>query len=349
MIQLRCPALQSILFDGFRSECPPDVFINFMQNCRWLRSIKISQNMSRTGARCILPFLATRDIEQTCRICEGLEELVICDLALVRSKELQSSALRYSDWGRADHFLRFVQQCTSLKKLMLGSTADLLVSEEVFAYLAGLHSISVIMIYRLLDQAFIRSVLQLMSGRPLFHGVRDVTLCVEAQAFALLAPSLVSITRLSLRIDDPNNEICGLVGQLPCLTQLILKFVATKEFSRNELTSLVKLQGLHDLRLEPSQDIRDSHLAVPWMRDSDFENWICSFPHLKVLCLDWSLGDTLLTAKATAGLAHKCPDLISIAVIWHHDLDVWMASPPLFRNLKSISFKCTSLSSNINE
>lgn len=93
MIQLRCPALQFILFDGFRSECSPDAFINFMQNCRRLRSIKISQNMSNTGARCILPFLATRDIEQTCRVCESLEELVICDLTLVRSKEWRSSAL----------------------------------------------------------------------------------------------------------------------------------------------------------------------------------------------------------------------------------------------------------------
>lgn len=127
---------------------------------------------------------------------------------------------------------------------MLGSTAALLVSEDVFAYLAGLRSISIIMIYRLLDQAFIHSVLQLMLGRPLFHGVRDMSLCVEAQTFALLAPSLVSITRLSLRIDDSNNEICGLVGQLPCLTQLILKFLATKELSPNELASLAELQGL---------------------------------------------------------------------------------------------------------
>lgn len=45
LIQLRCPGLQSISLDGFRSDCPPDALIGFMQNCRHLRSIKISHNM----------------------------------------------------------------------------------------------------------------------------------------------------------------------------------------------------------------------------------------------------------------------------------------------------------------
>ncbi|KAG9594515.1 hypothetical protein KCU77_g4142, partial [Aureobasidium melanogenum] len=304
--------------------------------------------MLKASANSILPILATRDFDEIRWIAETLKELMTCDLAQVRPTELQVSAFKHPSWGRSDHFLRFVQHCTSLKILVLGYTANLLVSEEVFSYLAGLRSISMIKIYRFLDEAFIHSVLRLMPSRPLFPAVRDMTFCVKAQAFALLAPSMIAVRRLTLWVEDSNNEICGLVGQLPCLTQLILKFLTAKEFSRNELASLAKLQNLHDLRLEVSEDISGSHLAVPWMKDFDFEEWICSFPHLRILCLDWSSGDTLLTAGATASLARRCPELISVVVLWHHNLNVWMASSPLVKNLKIISFKSISISQDNN-
>lgn len=304
--------------------------------------------MSKASANSILPFLATRSIDETRHIAEILEELLICDLAQVKPID-SPSTLEYSIRGKSDHFLRFIQQSSFLKTMVLGYTANLLVSEEVFAYLAGLPSIFMNKICKFFDQAFIRSVLRLTSSRPLFFAVRDVALCVKAQAFALLAPSMVAVKCLKLWVDDPDNEICGLVSQLPCLTHLILKFLTIKELSRNELTSLAKLQNLRDLRLEYSADMGDPHLdlAVPWMTDSDFEDWICSFPRLRVLRLDWS--DTLLTAGATASLAHECPDLVSVAVQWHHNLNMWMVSPPSFKNLKIISFKSISICQDSNE
>lgn len=115
---------------------------------------------------------------------------------------------------------------------------------------------------------------------------------------------------------------------------------------RTELASLAKIHGLRDLRLKSRKVVRDSLLAVPWMTDSDCEDWLCFFPDLRVLRLDWTSNDTLLTADATASLAHRCPDLISLTVLWHHNLSLWMASPPLFHNLESIGFKSIGVMHN---
>lgn len=218
-----------------------DAFVDFMQSCRHLRSITISQNTSKTPTTCIPTFLPTKDIEQTRCIAQNLEELVFYDFARVRSRESEFSPSKHPIWRKSNHFLRFIQQCTSLKKLILGSTVDLLVSAKGSAFSAGLQSSSIIRTHRLLDRAFIRSILCLTSARPLFHDIRDMALCIKAQAFALFTPSIIAVTRLRLRIDDPSNKICELLSQLPCLTQLMLKFLTAKRFSRNELAFLAKL------------------------------------------------------------------------------------------------------------
>ncbi|THY82513.1 hypothetical protein D6C95_08735 [Aureobasidium pullulans] len=206
---------------------------------------------------------------------------------------------------------RFLRACTSLRILEtqyrgygqkpLGQEVN---NQAVLKCLSAL----IYLEYFRLDYDLTGNVVEkCLKGRDApFRRLRHLAIKGETATLShFLSLPMQSLTRLDLVVGDPFHHICPCIAHIHCLTNI-------------------------HLEIGPS----NINLAIPWLTDDYFIQWVTNFPDLLNICLEW---ECPLTFASVVALSKSHPRLRQCKLLWTQELGDWNDLPsPQFVDLQHL-------------
>ncbi|THW88628.1 hypothetical protein D6D15_05846 [Aureobasidium pullulans] len=248
-----------------------------------------------------------------------------------------------------DHFLR---ACTSLRILEMHyreyGPKPLGQEVNIPAVLKSLSALTYLEYFRL-DHDLTGDIVEecLKGGDASFRRLRHLAIKGETATLSyFLSLPMQSLTRLDLVVGDPFHHICPCIAQIHCLTDIHLKIGVDRhsprynekfrpgpndwEGTREDLNALSALKNLQTLSIGPS----NINLAIPWLTDDYFIQWVTNFPDLLNICLEW---ECPLTFASVVALSKSHPRLRQCKLLWTQELGDWNDLPsPQFVDLQHL-------------